>query len=92
MGGGLTVLNEPLNGVLTHWLRLGTDEAEADGILNADKARIIDKKIDDGRPATGTVQTIDTECVTADGPTGVYQQIVTDPTAVACLLNFDLGG
>jgi hypothetical protein len=92
VGGGLTVLNDALNGVLTHWLRLGTAIADSDGVLNADKAKVIDKKIDDGRPATGTVQTVDTECITADGPTGVYQQVATDPTAIACLLNFDLGG
>jgi prepilin-type N-terminal cleavage/methylation domain-containing protein len=92
VGGGLTVFNEAMNGVLTHWLRLGTGEADPDGVLNADTGKIIDKKIDDGRPATGTVQTVDTECITADGPTGVYQLVATDPTAVACLMNFDLGG
>ncbi len=91
IGGGLTVVQDNLNGVLSHWLRLGTAEADADGVINADLAKVIDKKIDDGRPATGTVQTEDSECVTATGPTGVYKSVVDDATAVACLMNFELG-
>lgn len=91
IGGGLTVVQDNLNGVLSHWLRLGTAEAEPDGVINSDLAKVIDKKIDDGRPETGTVQVDherDSQCVTEDG---VYKSVVDDESAVACVLNFELG-
>ncbi len=88
IGGGLTVVQDNLNGVLSHWLRLGTAEADAVGVMTADLAKVIDKKIDDGRPSTGTVQSVTGVCVNSDG---TYESVVTTPAAVACVIQFELG-
>ena len=95
IGGGLTVVQDDPNDNLSHWLRLGTAEGDddAEGVIDADLAKAIDKKIDDGRPATGTVQVDvfeDAQCVTTDGRTEVYETVVDDVAAVDCLLYFKL--
>ena len=92
IGGGLTVVQDSLNSTQPHWIRLGTSDATAVGVVNADVALLIDKKIDDGRPSTGGVQVEDTQCISvvSAGAFPVYLTIVDDPSAVACLVNFEL--
>jgi prepilin-type N-terminal cleavage/methylation domain-containing protein len=45
------------------------------GVMTGLQAAQIDRKIDDGRPNTGTVQTVGTGCKNNNTPTGTYTEI-----------------
>lgn len=48
--------------------------ANGDGALNASTAAQIDRKLDDGSPNSGTVQTVGTNCFTGTGATAIYDE------------------
>ncbi len=81
IGGGLAVQNQNIGGRTTHWLRLGTGANLTTGAASALQADAIDRKIDDGRPATGSVRTTTAACINA----GDY-----DPSGSQCLMYFEL--
>jgi prepilin-type N-terminal cleavage/methylation domain-containing protein len=81
VGGGLAVQNQNIGGRTTHWVRLGTGANLTTGAASALQADTIDRKIDDGRPATGSVRTTTAACINA----GDY-----DPSGNQCLLYFEL--
>lgn len=54
--------------------------AAATGSLTSTAAAQIDRKLDDGQPESGAVQTIGTNCVTGAGPTATYNEASTAGT------------
>ncbi len=81
VGGGLAIQNQNIGGRTTHWVRLGTGANLTTGAASALQAESIDRKIDDGRPSTGSVRTTTAGCINA----GDY-----DPAGNQCLLYFEL--
>lgn len=61
-----------------HYAALAGDPAAAvstsNGALNAAKSAQIDRKLDDGMPNTGSMQTVGTDCISGSGVTAVYNE------------------
>jgi prepilin-type N-terminal cleavage/methylation domain-containing protein len=81
IGGGLAVQYEAIGGRATHWLRLGTGAALTIGVATGAQASSIDRKIDDGRPGTGSVRVTSVACIAR----GAY-----NPTGDQCLMHYEL--
>ena len=90
-GGGLTIERFTLNGVTTHWFRLGDGKnanRNTDAVLTPSQARSIDVKSDDGNPVTGVVQSATGVDATANPCIGggTYQ----NATVASCIVYFQL--
>jgi prepilin-type N-terminal cleavage/methylation domain-containing protein len=81
IGGGVALQNQNIGGRTTHWLRLGTGANLTTGVATGLQADTIDSKIDDGRPATGSVRTTTAACINA----GDY-----NPSGDQCLMFYEL--
>ena len=81
IGGGLAVQNQNIGGLTANWMRLGTGNNLTTGVASALEAETIDRKVDDGRPGTGSVRTTTAACINA----GAY-----NPSGNQCLLYFEL--
>ncbi len=81
IGGGLAVQNQSIGGLTAHWMRLGTGANLTTGVASALQAETIDRKVDDGRPGTGSVRTTTAACINA----GSY-----NPSGDQCLMYFQL--
>jgi prepilin-type N-terminal cleavage/methylation domain-containing protein len=81
IGGGLAVQYQTIDGRATHWLRLGNGNNLTTGVATGVQADTIDRKIDDGRPGTGSVRTTTGACIKA----GTY-----NPSGDRCLMYFEL--
>lgn len=81
IGGGLAVQYQNISGRTTHWMRLGTGNNLTTGVATGLQADTIDSKIDDGRPATGSVRVTTGACINS----GEY-----DPSGDQCLMYYEL--
>jgi prepilin-type N-terminal cleavage/methylation domain-containing protein len=81
IGGGLAVQHQAVGGRPSHWLRLGTGTALTIGVATGAQASSIDRKIDDGRPGTGSVRVTSAACMAR----GEY-----NPTGDQCLMHYEL--
>jgi hypothetical protein len=81
IGGGLAVQYQVVGGHASHWLRLGTGAALTIGVATGAQASSIDRKIDDGRPGTGSVRMTSAACMAR----GAY-----NPTGDRCLMHYEL--
>ena len=81
VGGGLAIQNQNIGGRTTHWIRLGTGANLTTGAASGLQADTIDRKIDDGRPGTGSVRTTTAGCINASNYNSSGNQ---------CLLYFEL--
>jgi hypothetical protein len=81
LGGGLAVQYQAIGARTTHWIRLGTGAELATGVASGAQAESIDRRIDDGRPGTGSVRVTTPACI--DGAD-------YDPDGDQCLIYFEL--
>jgi hypothetical protein len=81
IGGGLAVQHQVVGGRASHWLRLGTGAELTIGVATGAHASSIDRKIDDGRPGTGSVRMTSAACMAR----GEY-----NPTGDRCLMYYEL--
>jgi hypothetical protein len=81
IGGGLAVQYQVVGGRAGHWLRLGTGAALTIGVATGAQASSIDRKIDDGRPGTGSLRVTSAACMAR----GEY-----NPTGDRCLMHYEL--
>ncbi len=95
VGGFYTINYETINGITSHWIRLGTTTGAAPtdnnvAVLSPNQLRGIDTKGDDGLPNTGKVGGAGsgTACATGATSTSTYQ--TTNPDTVACWGHFQL--
>jgi len=81
IGGGFAVQHHAIGGRTAHWMRLGTGANLTTGVVSGEQAHGIDRALDDGAPATGSVRVTTPACVDR----GAY-----DPAGVRCLIYFQL--
>jgi prepilin-type N-terminal cleavage/methylation domain-containing protein len=83
IGGGLAIQYQAVGGRASHWLRLGTGAALTIGVATGAQASSIDRKIDDGRPGTGSVRVSSAACMA---------RAEYNPIGDQCLMHYELHG